>query len=249
VNILTFRDHQISQRDDSFVNLTQMAKANSKRLNAYLQSSETQKYLKAAQESICHESCQLTEVVQTLGFGKNKATWGHPLVALHFAQWISPEFHVWCNRHIKTLIETGETSVVAPQQEAKTVQIYPGMKVEGLSELTFGQLKRLFYFRCNIDDAVGPIKELVADIDPIFWSADITSISIAFEQLCLDLEERCLEKMRQELESRKLAIRLRKKDISSLKDGKISKLLPDFGRHYEQPVVESNIPWMLEVDR
>lgn len=124
MNILTFRDHQISQRTDGFVNLTQMAKANKARLDKYLASPETQKYLKAAQESITPESGVLMEVLQILGFGKNKATWGHPLVALHLAQWISPEFHVWCNRHIKTLIETGETKVstiTEPLTGAETV--------------------------------------------------------------------------------------------------------------------------------
>ena len=133
MNILTFRDHQISQRTDGFVNLTQMAKANAVRLNKYFESVETRKYLKAAQESIRHESCQQKsycpdsgqqEITQVTGVGRNKQTWGHPLVALHLAQWISPEFHVWCNRHIKTLIETGETKVsttTEPLTGAETV--------------------------------------------------------------------------------------------------------------------------------
>lgn len=108
---LTYNDHQIEQRVDNYVNLTQMAKANDARLNNYLASPETQKYLKALQESIRLESSLLTELVQTLGFGRNKATWGHPLVALHFGQWISPEFYVWCNQNIHTLVTTGSVSL------------------------------------------------------------------------------------------------------------------------------------------
>jgi hypothetical protein len=127
---LTYKEHQIDQRDDNYVNISQMAKANNKRLNAYLQSLETQKYLKAAQESICHESCQLTEVVQTLGFGKNKATWGHPLVALHFGQWVSPEFHVWCNRNIHTLMTTGSVSIDATQLEPRPKPSLPRASVD-----------------------------------------------------------------------------------------------------------------------
>lgn len=83
MNILTFRDHQISQRTDGFVNLSQMAKANSKRLDVWLKTKETQAYLKAAQESIYHHLVVNAGVVQVAGFGRNKQTWGHPLVALH----------------------------------------------------------------------------------------------------------------------------------------------------------------------
>jgi KilA-N domain len=243
VSILTFRDRQISQRGDGFVNATQMAQANDVRLNKYFENESTSKYLKALQESICPENGVNDELVVVSGFGENKATWIHPLAAIHFAQWISPEFHVWCNRHIKTLIEQ-----VAPRQAVKSVQICPVNKALDLSGLTSGQLKRLFYFRSSIEDIVGPIEGLVYDIDPTLWSADITSISLAFEQLCLDLEERSLERGKRELAETKRAIRLRKKDIASLQGGKVSRLFPDFGRHYEQPVAESDSSLMLEVD-
>lgn len=108
---LTYNEHQIEQRDDNYVNLTQMAKANDVKLFKYFQSTETQKYLKAAQDSIYTESGVMTDLSLTAGFGKNKATWGHPLVALHFGQWISPEFYVWCNQNIHTLMTTGTTSI------------------------------------------------------------------------------------------------------------------------------------------
>lgn len=43
------------------------------------------------------------------------ATWGHPLIALEVARWISPKFGVWCNQHIRTLMETGKTEIVAKE--------------------------------------------------------------------------------------------------------------------------------------
>jgi hypothetical protein len=46
--------------------------------------------------------------------GGNAGTWGHPLVAIEVARWISPQFGVWCNLHIKVLIETGSTSLNKP---------------------------------------------------------------------------------------------------------------------------------------
>jgi KilA-N domain len=108
---LTYNDHIIDQRDDNYVNLSQTAKANNKRLDVYLKTQETQEYLKAAQESIYPQSVGNAEMVQVTGFGKNKATWGHPLVALHLGQWISPEFHVWCNQNIHILITTGTANL------------------------------------------------------------------------------------------------------------------------------------------
>jgi hypothetical protein len=227
VNILTFRDHQISQRVDGFVNATQMAQANDVRLNKYFENESTTKYLEALWESICPENGVNGELVVVSGFGADKATWMHPLAAIHFAQWISPAFHVWCNRHIKTLIETGETNLNPPLLiDANPID---------LSALTHGQLKRLFYYRCNIDDGAGEVSELVQHIDPVFWDADITSISVAFERCCLDLEERCLEVQLRNLSESRRAIRLRKKDIANLESGKVSRLLPDFGRYYERP--------------
>jgi hypothetical protein len=36
---------------------------------------------------------------------------GHPEIALLLAQWISPEFHRWCNAHIFVLLKDGKTSL------------------------------------------------------------------------------------------------------------------------------------------
>jgi KilA-N domain len=107
---LTYNDHTIDQRDDSYVNLSQMAKANNVRLNKYFESVETKRYLEAAQNLQSPESGQ-RDLTQVTGTNRKKQTWGHPLVALHFGQWISPEFHVWCNQNIHTLITTGTANL------------------------------------------------------------------------------------------------------------------------------------------
>ena len=66
--------------------------------------------------------------VKACGFPAVKTTWGHPLVAIAFGQWISPEFHVWCNLNIQTLITNGTVSlpqVVQPKlaSEEKAVKV------------------------------------------------------------------------------------------------------------------------------
>lgn len=54
--------------------------------------------------------------VKACGFPAVKTTWGHPLVAIAFGQWISPEFHVWCNLNIQTLITKGSVSLAPVEQ-------------------------------------------------------------------------------------------------------------------------------------
>ncbi len=51
--------------------------------------------------------------VSANAIGGTGTTWAHPLVAIEVARWISPAFGVWCNKHIKTLIETGTTSTTS----------------------------------------------------------------------------------------------------------------------------------------
>ncbi len=42
---------------------------------------------------------------------KYKGSWMHEDVALPFAQWLSPDFYVWCNARIKELLHHGITAV------------------------------------------------------------------------------------------------------------------------------------------
>lgn len=118
---LSYNGQIIEQRQtDNYVNLTQMAKANDVQLKDFNRSDFAVKYLKALQES---ESAIFTPTAngqfvftESVGFPAVKTTWGHPLVAIAFGQWISPEFHVWCNFNIQTLITKGSVSLAPVEQ-------------------------------------------------------------------------------------------------------------------------------------
>jgi len=113
---LSYNGQVIEQRQsDNYVNLTQMAQANDVELKHFNDSEFAKNYLKALQESESRDS-RLTVngqfiFTESVGFPAVKTTWGHPLVAIAFGQWISPEFHVWCNVHIKTLMSEGTVSI------------------------------------------------------------------------------------------------------------------------------------------
>lgn len=111
MSTLTYRGQIIEQRDsDGYVNMSQMAKANNCKLNDWTSSKKAKSYINTlAQESQKPANTLLLTVVE--GFPAKQTTWGHPLVAIAFAQWISPSFHIWCNTHVKTLIDTGSTDL------------------------------------------------------------------------------------------------------------------------------------------
>jgi hypothetical protein len=109
----------IQRRDDGFVNLTQMCQANGKQINDFFRLKSTKEYLSALELETGIPVNQLQQVFQgssVVGGG----SWGHPLVALRLAQWISPRFAVWCDAHIFNLMATGQTSLaIDPIEEMK----------------------------------------------------------------------------------------------------------------------------------
>ncbi len=105
--MLVYNGQEIEQRDDSYVNLTQLAKASCKRLDNYLANKSTKEYLQELANSLEFQEDTLILTQE----GVLGGTYAHPLVAIHFGQWVSPAFHVWCNQHIKTLMETGKTEL------------------------------------------------------------------------------------------------------------------------------------------
>jgi hypothetical protein len=114
--ILTYKDSEIQQRDqDGYVNLTQMAKANNVRVNNWLQLESSKAYIQALEADTGITASELL-IINKGGIPSEQGTWAHPLVAIAFAQWISPAFHVWCNKHIKSLLETGTVSIVKSER-------------------------------------------------------------------------------------------------------------------------------------
>lgn len=110
---LSYNGQSIEQRVlDGYVNATQMAKANNTRFVDWAENSQAKEYLKALQKSDLAKNGTISKeliIVESVGFPAVKTMWVHPLVAIAFAQWISPSFHVWCNQHIRTLLEAGKS--------------------------------------------------------------------------------------------------------------------------------------------
>lgn len=93
--------------DNVMVNATEMAKPFNKRPNDFL-------ILKSTNELTNSLSAKtgipVTGLVIVNQGGNNQGTWMHEDLALVFAQWLSPDFYLWCNDRIKELLQYGITA-------------------------------------------------------------------------------------------------------------------------------------------
>lgn len=108
---LVWNNQEINQRDDGYVNVGQMCAANGKDFFDWKRLKTSKDYVEALSSDTGIPGSELLRT-QHGGDSKNQGTYVHPLIALEVARWISPQFSIWCNTHIKTLIETGTTSIV-----------------------------------------------------------------------------------------------------------------------------------------
>lgn len=111
MNALTFQDNSI-RTNGNLVCLTDMAKPYGKLVKDWTTLDSTQAYLKALNTE--EGGIPLSPI---LVVSHGKPSFGSPEVAIAFAQWLSPEFHVWCIRHLRTLMETGSTSLAKQEHE------------------------------------------------------------------------------------------------------------------------------------
>ncbi|WP_170956242.1 KilA-N domain-containing protein [Cohaesibacter gelatinilyticus] len=98
------RTHIQQRPDDGYLSATAMCKATGKLWGNYYQNDTTKAYLSALAGSI---GIPIDRLVVKIMKGPNdqRGTWVHPKVAIHLAQWLSPEFAVWCTNIIHDWME------------------------------------------------------------------------------------------------------------------------------------------------
>ncbi|XHR31290.1 MAG: KilA-N domain-containing protein [Chthoniobacteraceae bacterium] len=112
----TFESHSIPfQKGDAYVNATKMCKVFGKIPYQFLRLPGTQAYLYAfaknrhVSEKDLIRTHKGGDSTKTEAIGKNyqsptQGTWIHPSLALLCAQWLSPDFAIWCNDVILNLL-------------------------------------------------------------------------------------------------------------------------------------------------
>lgn len=122
---------------DLMINATQMAKPFRKRTNDWLSNKQVQELITSLSAKTGIPATGLIVVNQG---GSAQGTWLHEDLALLFAQWLSPEFYLWCNDRIKELFRFGLTATDEMLNEA---QNNPGFVALVIDELKMSRLKAI----------------------------------------------------------------------------------------------------------
>jgi hypothetical protein len=104
--------------DNTMVNATEMAKQFEVQPSFWLRTDHAKRIIDAL--AVMH-NCRTVDLVNVRQGGNDKnaqGTWMHEDVAIIFAQWLSPEFYVWCNNRIKELFKYG---ITATQEKARKI--------------------------------------------------------------------------------------------------------------------------------
>ena len=112
LQVFTYEGNQItfSKNGNVYANATEMARSfgNEKRPQFWLNNNYANEFLSEISKA---RNIALADLVIVRKGGNNPGTWMHEDVALEFSRWLSPAFSIWCNDHIKQLLQTGETRV------------------------------------------------------------------------------------------------------------------------------------------
>lgn len=91
------------------INATQMAKPFGKKTVEWLSNKQTKELISSLSAKVGIPTLKLVVVQKG---GNQPGTWLYEDLAIVFAQWLSPEFYLWCNDRIKELLLTGSTTIL-----------------------------------------------------------------------------------------------------------------------------------------
>jgi hypothetical protein len=128
-NHITTFDTSVFEVVNGQINLTKICQHFHKRLDVWLKTKQTKAFL--ASYSVLTPNGGIT--VNIGNNGKEQGTFGNREIALKLAQWISPDFEVFCIQKLDELFQTGKTEL-KPTKELTTIEIL---------ELTTNEIKRL----------------------------------------------------------------------------------------------------------
>ena len=104
----------IHRSSDGLVNLTQLCRAGGKQFKEWVRLKSTEAFMGVLATLVGIPTNDL--IVYEGGTNDERASWGHPQVAIELAHWISPEFRVKVSRWVYELAATGK--VVLGQEKS-----------------------------------------------------------------------------------------------------------------------------------
>jgi predicted GIY-YIG superfamily endonuclease len=88
----------IARQSDGFINLNQLCKAGGKQIKRWKENEKSKAFLEDLSTSIGKTMDEI--LTYETGSNENRATWGHPHIAIYIAQWISPNFAVQVSKWV-----------------------------------------------------------------------------------------------------------------------------------------------------
>lgn len=122
MNIITtsFDGIPVSFTDAAYLHATKIAAKFQKQAKDYLRNERTtsymaalDKYLNPVRRNRLTKQNQLV-IIKQGGKPQEQGTWLHPKLAIDFARWLSPEFAVWCDGQIETILHPQKPRLSAP---------------------------------------------------------------------------------------------------------------------------------------
>lgn len=92
----------------TMINATEMAKPFGKRPVEWLSNKQTKELINSLSVKV---GISTLELVVTQKGTSHPGTWLHEDLAMVFAQWLSPDFYLWCNDRIKELLLNGKVEI------------------------------------------------------------------------------------------------------------------------------------------
>lgn len=174
MNSLVYNDREINQRGE-MLSLTDMWRAvsgeDARRPSDWLASKDGKRFVGYVETSAGNSGTQL---IQTLNEGGTWNTWAHWQIALAYAKYLAPEFHVWCNEVVKAHMEgrgvpVQSTSVVISVREEEFLRTLRDM-TSGINAILENQNKtdhRVSHVETDVSGIKRDIIEMRAEIHGI----------------------------------------------------------------------------------
>lgn len=122
VQVFQYNNNPISflVGEHKMINATQMSKGfgSGKRPKNFLALQSTKEIITALSEGRNLPSSDLV----TVRHGDGGGTWMHEELAIIFAQWLSPQFYIWCNTQLKELLTNGQ-ALLTKQHQAELDEV------------------------------------------------------------------------------------------------------------------------------
>lgn len=143
-----------------YVNATEMAKPFGKRPSDYLRLPSTNELISSVVR-FSHIGENEAVIKTKGGIDGGGSTWLHEDIALDFAQWLSVDFKIWCNAHIKELLLTGRTEIRKEPFPTMTKEEYD-LKMRDLSLREAEILERVLA-RTNVPEYASIINHYIVE--------------------------------------------------------------------------------------